>query len=100
MDFFYVQKKCFSILFFGQNKEKLLRFMQQYFIALLIYMMVLSAVFIFQHMDDLMEAAETFGYFSSQISTLTKMITLYFFKERFDRLMEMLNKMSNEGLVA
>jgi hypothetical protein len=97
---FHIQHECFKFSFFRRDAKfgKALKVIQIFFIALLIYSVILEAVHIYLHSDDVMEAAETFGTLATAFIGMLKMITFYSFMDKFDKLMENLNNMSLEGL--
>jgi hypothetical protein len=49
-------------------------------------------------MNDVIKAAEAFGYFGCAILTLSKMATFYFFMDKIYELMDKLEEMFSNGL--
>lgn len=98
---FSIQVKCFHIIGFYRAKstkrEKLFRALQVSGIVCIALCLASEIYFLVENFTDVMASAEAFGTLSTEIITLSKIITFYFWKEKFYQLMDEIKTLSEQS---
>jgi hypothetical protein len=101
MEIFYIQKKCFTLACFRRDAKfgKYFKLIQILLIVNGFYCNSMLAINVFVQRKDVMIAAESFGAQAVGLTGLTKILTFYFFMDKFYVLMEKLEKSSSNGML-
>lgn len=98
---FSIQVKCFHLIGFYRNDlirhQRLFHAIQILSVICIAFCLLSEIYFVVENFQDVIASAESFGTLSTEVITLTKLITFYFCKEKFYQLMDQIAALSEQS---
>lgn len=98
---FSIQVKCFHVIgFYRKDRirhQRLFHAIQILSLFCIAFCLLSEIYFVVENFQDVIASAESFGTLSTEVITLTKLITFYFWKEKFYQLMDQIAGLSEQA---